>query len=126
MYNSLKIINHPFERDFNFFSLVEKSSLRGAGNTVIALYIYKNIAWKEGGGVYIQLFNGSGSIELSNCTIYNNTAWDGGGGVYINFHNGSGSTKFSNCTIFSNSALNERGGVYFELRNGSGSIEFSQ
>ena len=70
--------------------------------------------------MYIDLHNGSGSIEFSHCTISNNTAWNGGegGGVLIELHNGSGSTEFSNCTIYNNIAWNGGGGVYIDLHNG--------
>ena len=79
-----------------------------------------------GGGVYIYINNGSGSIEFSNCAVYNNIAWNGGGGgVYIEFHNGSDSIEFSNCTIYNNTAWNGGGGVSIELNNEGGSIEFS-
>ena len=80
-----------------------------------------------GGGVYIELQKGSGSIEFSNCTIYNNTAQYGGegGGVYIELEKGSGRTEFSKCTIYNNTAWNRGGGVYISLQKGSGNIEFS-
>ena len=56
-----------------------------------------------GGGVFIYLQNGNGSIEFSNSTIYNNTA-QYGGGVYSYLYNGSGSIEFSNCKIYNNTA----------------------
>ena len=78
-----------------------------------------------GGGVNINLYNGRGTIEFSNCTIYNNTAYyGGGGGVFINLYNERGSIEFSNCTIYNNTAY-YGGGVFIYLYNESGSIEFS-
>ena len=62
-----------------------------------------NTAQYEGGGVFINLYNGRSSIEFSNCTIYNNTAYYYyGGGVFINLGNGPGTIEFSNCTIYNN------------------------
>ena len=84
--------------------------------------IYNNTA-TNGGGMAIDLHNGSGSIEFSDCNIYNNIATNGGG-MAIDLHNESGSTEFSNCTIYNNTAWSG-GGVYILLQNGSGSIECS-
>ena len=66
--------------------------------------IYNNIAQSEGGGVYIDLYDGGGTIELHNCTIYNNIVQSDGGGVYIDLYKGGGSIEFSNCTIHDNTA----------------------
>ena len=79
-----------------------------------------------GGGVVIDLYNGSDSIEFSSCTIYSNTVWQyGAGGVFIYLYNGSYSIEFDNCTIYNNIGLIEGGGVHINLYEGSGSIEFS-
>ena len=77
-----------------------------------------------GGGVFIYLYNESGSIEFSNCTIHNNMAWLYGG-VIVYLQNGSSSIKFDNCTIYNNIGLIEGGGAQINLYEGSGSIEFS-
>ena len=66
--------------------------------------IYNNIAQYDGGGVYIDLFEGGGNIEIFNCTIYNNIAHYGGGGVYIDLYEGGHITEFDNCTINNNTA----------------------
>ena len=86
--------------------------------------IYNNSAQQYGGGLHVDLYNGSGSIEFNNCTIYNNFAWQYGGGAFVNLYNGSGSIDFSSCTIYNNTSLQKGGGAFIELYNGSGSIEF--
>ena len=68
-----------------------------------------------GGGLFIELDKGSGSIEFSNCAIYNNTA-QYGGGVEIELHNKSGSLEFNNCTIYNNTAHHHVGGVLVYIK----------
>ena len=86
--------------------------------------IYDNTA-RYGGRVNIKLNNKSVSIEFGNCAIYKNTAQYGiGGGVNIELYNGNGSIEFSNCTIYNNTAWNG-GGVAINLFKRGCSIEFS-
>ena len=79
-----------------------------------------------GGGVYIYINNGSGSIEFSNWAVYNNIAWNGGGGVYIEFHNGSCSIEFSNYIIYNNSVYYRSGLLIIALHyTSTSSIHFT-
>ena len=87
--------------------------------------IHNNIAQHNGGGAYIDLYEGGASIEFNNCTICNNTAQQDGGGMEIEFYKGGGSIEFNNCTIYNNSAQYSGGGVYIDVYQGGGSIEFS-
>ena len=68
--------------------------------------ISNNIAKYEGGGVYIFL-HGSGSIQISNCTICNNTAPNGGGMLIASYS----SIELNNCYIYNNTARVTGGGV---------------
>ena len=63
--------------------------------------IYKNIALKYGGGVFIDMY-GTNSIEYHNCTMHSNTAQYAGGGVYIDLYEGVGRIEYRNCTIYNN------------------------
>ena len=86
-----------------------------------------NVVQYRGGGVYIRLYSGSGSIEFHNCTIYNNTGQQYGGGVQINSYGGNGRIKFDNCTIYNNTVQrygSNGGGVSIILYGGNGRIEF--
>lgn len=64
--------------------------------TVESCIISNNIAWDQGGGVWMQ--NGA---RLRNCLVAQNTATNTGGGVYVNTSSG----VVENCTIVDNRAL---------------------
>ena len=87
--------------------------------------IYNNAAHYDGGGLYIDLFTRSASIEFINCNIYNNTAQYDGGGVYITSVTASGTTGFINCNIYDNIAQSNGGGECIFFYTLFGSIEFS-
>ena len=70
----------------------------------------QNAAQYEGGGIYIHLNEGSGSIDFISCTIHSNTAQYRGGGVHIDLQ-GNGSIEFNKCTIYNNTSLRFGGGV---------------
>ena len=117
-------------------NIVKSNFTLGSGNGISLSYVRANKAKilienskfshnTNGGGVLVDLYNGSNSIEFNNCTIYYNTAQEFGGGVVIVMKNGNGSIKFNNCTIYNNTAPMYGGGAFINLSEGSGSIEFS-
>ena len=83
-------------------------------------FLYNAVQYR-GGGVYIRLYSGSGSIEFRNCTVYSNTAYYYGGGVYV-YLSGNGSIEFRNCTIYNNTGEQYGGGV--RINSYGGRIEF--
>ena len=111
----LNIISYDYEID-----IIEFSNCKIYNNTV------QNFG--RGGGVYIDLYKGSGggSIEFSNCSIYNNKAQHYGAGGGVGVHSAGGdSIEFLKCSIYNNVAQNAGGGVYIDLYEGGGSIDFS-
>jgi hypothetical protein len=68
----------------------------------------------RGGGFYQQ----GGTANLTSCTISGNTATSNGGGVYL----GKGTLNLTNCTIANNTAGNQGGGIsaWFHSSNGTG------
>ena len=117
-------------------NIVKSNFTLGSGNGISLSYVRANKAKilienskfshnTNGGGVLVDYYNGSNSIEFNNCTIYYNTAQEFGGGVVIVMKNGNGSIKFNNCTIYNNTAPMYGGGAFINLSEGSGSIEFS-
>ena len=73
-------------------------------------FLYNAVQY-HGGGVYILLCSGNGSIEFHNCTIYNNTGKQYGGGVFISSDGGNNRIEFDNCTVYNNTAYYDGGGV---------------
>ena len=119
--NTLILYNDQYEAFFRV-NIVKSNFTLGLGYGMIMLYdndneaeiIIENSKFSHnngGGGILIQLYEESGSIEFRNCTIYNNIAQNDGGGVSIESYRNS-SIKFSNCIIYNNTAIRFGGGVY--------------
>ena len=90
-------------------------------------FLYNAVLY-HGGGVYIRLYSGNGSIEFRNCTIYNNTGeqYESGGGVFISSYGGNNRIEFDNCTIYNNiiRRYGRGGGVFISSYGGNNRIEF--
>ena len=117
------IKNNWFSHNIGQYGGVFIKLYNGSGSIEFSnCIIYNNTAQSIGGGLLI-VSDWNGSMKLNNCSLYNNTAQQNGGGVYIGLSDSS--IKFSNCTIYNNTAQQNGGGVFVESRfSGNGSVEF--
>lgn len=87
----------------------------GSGLTIQNCIIQRNTVigltsnYGFGGGIYAH--NGSGPVQVTNCTVSGNTS-SYGGGVFDFSSNSSGAISLTSCTITNNMALVACGGVY--------------